>query len=149
MSVVKNVERYSTDDFFKLFLAALVLRNRSFIWMRTAQAIRERGRMNALYMWLEYQVEKQKGSGSEAYRRFLDRLRNAMKPSETGSFNRFRHVLSAMRMSATSIGGPGFEYYKIEISCVTARSYLETAAPAMRKLAEDAAKVYAEYRVTN
>lgn len=133
-------EKPFIEDFIDLFLAALVLRGKRSIWVRTDRAYEERDRMYRLHKFLGRACEENAGRKQEL-QLFLLRLRGHVAP---GNIDSFDDLLSTLRRmpSVVDIGLPFCNSYNIVLPLVTAQSYLERADPWLRKLAEDAADAY-------
>lgn len=137
-------ECLTTDEFIHLFLAALVLRGKTHIWIRGAHADAERQRMHALHAHLAHACEEARDvrGGDESKFRFLVRVRNLAAPSPIGSFDELRHAIAQKMSSIVDINLPFCDYYRIRLSRASASCLLEQADAHMRRLAEDAADVY-------
>lgn len=140
-------ESPSIDRFIDLFLAALVLRGKDAIWIRTEPAAnQERRRMHALYEYLNRAVDSYKETPKESiekdYLYFLVRLRNHVAPSVIGSFDDLQHSILGKMSTIISVDLATCWYYRIDLQKVTAKGWLERAPDRIRTLAEEAADEY-------
>lgn len=134
-------ESLTTDEFIRLFLAALVLRGKTHVWIRGAHADTERQRMRVLHAHLVDACEEARDTDKERFR-FLVRVRNLAAPSPIGSFDELRHAIAQKMSTIVDINLPFCDYYRIRLSGASASCLLEQADAHMRRLAEDAADVY-------
>lgn len=131
------------DGFIDLFLAALVVRGKRAIWVRTHAAHEERGRMHRLYKYLNKAVDGEKDTPTNReYLYFLVRLRNHVAPSAIGSFDDLLHSIFQKITTIVSVDLSTCHYYRVDLQPVTARCWLERADDRIRKLAEEAADEY-------
>ena len=134
--------RLSVEGFMTPFLAALWLKGKREIWIRTDSARIERRRMHALYDFLHRKVEESVGKPTE-WQLFIVYLRNTCIPGATGSFEGFIHQIALRQITITSLELPYCEYYGIELCGASARSILEReTTPEVKQLVEEAATAY-------
>jgi hypothetical protein len=134
-------QRPCISDFMRLFIAALVLRDKRYIWRRKERAVEERHRMYALHKHLNEYVEKMEQSDRD-WLYFVLKLRNELSPGNIGSFDGFYHQFRLKQMTIVSIDWPECNYYRLELQPVTAKCYLEQGDPRLCELAEKCADVY-------
>lgn len=137
-------EQLSIDGFMDLFLAALVMRGKRDIWIRTNASREERVRMHRLHDYVSEvtEAEIEKTIQDKQYRYFIVRLRNHLAPSPIGSFDDLQHSLMQKTTTIVSIDLSHCHYYQIDLQVVTAKCWLEQGAPRVRELAEAAADKY-------
>lgn len=141
--MVTPVEAPSIDRFIDLFLAALVLRGKRAIWVRSDAAQEERRRMHALYDYLNKAVDAEKDTPTNRdYLYFLVRLRNHVAPSNIGSFDDLQHSILSKMSTIVSVDLAYCYYYQIDLQEVTARGWLLHADVRIRTLVEGAADEY-------
>lgn len=139
-------EAPSIDRFIDYFLAALVLRGKREIWVRTDAAFAERRRMDAMHDYLDRAVNEYKETPTDRiekdYLYFLVRLRNHVAPSPIGSYDRLEGSILHKMATIVSVDLAWCHYYQIDLQAVTATCWLDQAPERMRKLAEAAADAY-------
>jgi len=137
-----TLKDFEVEQFLDLFLAALVMRNKTTIWVKRERAHEERQRMHALYTFVcaRFDALPKDKNTDQVYA--MVKLRNHLGPGLIGSFD---ELLDSIRRKMTTIIDLNFPYcesYSIELHRVTAKCWLEQADPELRKLAEDAADAY-------
>lgn len=137
-----TLERASIDQFIDLFLAALVMRGKTSIWVKRERAHEECRRMHALYKFMNSVVDDLPKDTDKDRLYFLVRLRNHLAPSNIGSFDDLLGSILHKMSTIISIDLAWCESYQIDLHRVTAKCWLEQADPELRKLAEDAADAY-------
>lgn len=141
-----EAEAPSIDGFIDLFLAALVVRGKREVWVRTDAAYTERRRMYAMYDYLDGAVDEYKETPTDEvekdYLYFLVRLRNHVAPGLIGSFDELYGSILRKMSTIVSVDLVYCWYYKIDLQKVTAHCWLERAPERIRKLAEGAADEY-------
>lgn len=136
---------YSQEAFMDCFIATLVLGNKTEIWIRGRESmLDERRRMYRLnrFLHLVYLQSKRDIPNDRDWMHFILRMRNHTAPSAIGSFEGFIDMLRNKLFTWTSQSPPFFEYYKLEMSSVSAECILRQANPLMRSLGSRAGKIY-------
>lgn len=138
-----TLENVTVEEFLDVFLAALVLRGKRYIWVRTDAAHEERRRMLALYKFVckFYELSEETASKDRQYA--LLKLRNHLAPSPTiGSFDNLHGSILRKMPTIISIDLLYCHTYDIELQAVIAKCWLERSDPELRKFVEDAADAY-------
>lgn len=136
------IERYSTDDFMDLFIAALVLHGKRHIWIRGRHVPEEQSCMYRLHRFLRLYCAHTASTPKE-WRRLIVNLRNAAAPSPIGSFDNLYELFRRRQPTCVDMAGPFFETYNLRVQPITARYTLDNhRSKRLRKLAERAAKIY-------
>jgi len=140
--MTETLKRPSIDGFISLFLAALVLRGKTTIYVRRERWYEECRRMHALYDFMCKTFDALPEDTDKDRIHFLVRLRNHLGPGNTSSFEELLHSIRGKMLTIINLNFPHCEWYSIELGSAGAKSRLEQADPEMRELAEDAADAY-------
>jgi hypothetical protein len=135
------------SDFCRFFVARLVRSGQRVLEPKTH---RDRRGFWALLEQLDAQAEALRSAPDrdEDFYRSLVFLRNALQPSNNGSFDRFEAWLRDLQTSAVEHPNYRYEYLSPEFSEAHAQSLLDSLDSRVRDLVEDSADAFLRGRTT-
>lgn len=136
---------FSPADFWKAFIAELVLKGEHEIQPKSLND--RRGFMKLMYLLdaeaarlKEVQVDKR------SWYRDVVLLRNHVKPSSSGSFEKVELELRDLQHSSLMLPNPDYEDMTFQVSPPYARSILDTLNAEARELVARAAEAFLDVR---